>query len=126
VDPAAGPDPGDPAAARPPVLVCRACGAVVARPEDAIAVREAHAHHVFNPAGVVFHIGCFAQARGVRVAGPYTTAFTWFPGYAWAPTACGTCARHLGWAYRADAGATPRRFDALILERIGPGGGGRA
>lgn len=91
-------------------------------------VRESHAHHVFNPAGIVFHIGCFAEAPGVRAVGARTGRFSWFPGYVWCPTACGHCARHLGWHYVAEITVSPATFHALILDRVteSDGSGGQA
>ncbi|MBB4285749.1 cereblon family protein [Roseospira goensis] len=121
--PAPGVAAADPAARGRRRLCCRACGAVIARPEDAIAVGGAHSHHVFNPAGIVFHIGCFRDAPGVRAVGPRTGRFTWFRGYDWVVTACGTCARHLGWMYHAIADTAPATFQALVLDRLVETGG---
>jgi hypothetical protein len=110
------PGVGDPDTRRRAVLCCRACGAVVTTPDRAIVVREAHAHHVFNPAGVLFYIGCFADAPGVRAVGPRSDQFSWFPGHSWIVTVCAGCGRHLGWLFLSGAGGGG--FHALILDRL--------
>ncbi|WP_299435935.1 cereblon family protein [uncultured Rhodospira sp.] len=103
------------------VLCCRACGAEVTTPAQAISVRDAHEHHVFNPAGVLFRIGCFAEAPGVRPVGPRSDQFTWFPGHTWTVTVCAACGRHLGWLFRPVSGSGA--FHALILDRLVETGG---
>jgi len=105
------------------VIRCRACGEPVTRRAWSINVRDGHEHTVFNPAGVVFHIGCFEDAPGVRPFGPPSTAFTWFPGYAWRVGACAGCGGHLGWLYQAEPNAAaappdPPIFFGLILDRL--------
>ncbi|KAA5606471.1 hypothetical protein F1188_06295 [Roseospira marina] len=99
-----------------PALLCRACGALVTWPAEAIVVRGAHDHRVFNPAGVVFHIGCFERAPGAHPLGPHSTVFSWFPSYAWTVALCARCRAHLGWRFTG-AGA-PSVFHALILDRL--------
>lgn len=81
-------------------LVCRSCGFFVAFHRDRIAVRGGHVHHVFNPAGLLFVVGCFANVSGCRFEGEPTTECTWFPGYAWRVAVCGRCSAHLGWEFQ--------------------------
>lgn len=81
-------------------LVCRTCGQPVARLRDRISVGGKHVHALFNPAGILFEVGCFAQAPGCRFEGEFTRDFTWFAGYAWRFAMCLRCAAHLGWEYR--------------------------
>ncbi len=129
--PEAGPGPAATETETPEpeaVIRCRACGEPITRRAWAIRVRDGHEHTVFNPAGLVFHIGCFAEAPGAWAFGPRSTVFTWFPGYAWTVTACAGCGRHLGWLYLRESGAAgsatgPPAFHGLILDRLAEGAG---
>lgn len=95
-------------------LLCRTCGQPVTRLRDRIAVGGKHVHALFNPAGILFEVGCFGQAPGCRFEGEFTHAFTWFAGYAWRFAMCRRCAAHLGWEYRgADGG-----FAGLIMAEL--------
>jgi hypothetical protein len=82
------------------VLLCRTCAMPVARMWDRISVGGKHVHALFNPSGILFEVGCFAQAPGCRFEGEFTHDFTWFAGYAWRFAMCRRCAAHLGWEYR--------------------------
>jgi hypothetical protein len=74
---------------RPAGLIrCRRCLAAVARPGDAIAVDGGHEHTFANPHGIVFTIGCFAEARGCGTAGGASPEFTWFRGFEWRVGIC--------------------------------------
>ena len=81
-------------------LFCRPCGYGITGKEQAIEVNGAHEHTFFNPAGVVFHLGCFRNAGGCVQAGPATSEFTWFKGYVWRFSLCRNCGVHLGWQYQ--------------------------
>ncbi|MBE1425306.1 hypothetical protein H4684_001959 [Desulfomicrobium macestii] len=81
-------------------LLCRTCGQPVTRIRDRISVGGKHVHALFNPAGILFEVGCFAVAPGCRFEGEFTHDFSWFPGYAWRYAMCRRCAVHLGWEYR--------------------------
>ncbi len=70
-------------------------------------------HHVTNPLGVHFHIGCFVGAPGCRLDGQATPEWSWFPGYSWSLALCGSCGIQLGWHY---SGADT--FYGLILSRL--------
>jgi hypothetical protein len=68
-----------------------------------------------NPAGLLFHIGCFAEAIGCTVVGPDSPEYPWFAGFAWRYAQCGSCGRHLGWHFRS---AGKPGFFGLILDRL--------
>jgi hypothetical protein len=82
--------------------------------DERIAVDGGHGHHVVNPHGFAFDIGCFREAAGCVTAGAPTFEFTWFPGYAWRHALCGGCGTHLGWCFAAAASG----FFGLVLERL--------
>ena len=65
----------------------------------ATSVNGSHQHTFFNPAGVVYEINCYSQARGCVVHGLPTDEFSWFKGYVWQYAACITCQEHLGWFF---------------------------
>lgn len=98
---------------RPIVLACRACGLAITTNAERTERDGTHEHVFFNPAGILFRIGCFATAPGCRGIGPYETHFTWFPGHAWQTVVCRGCAAHLGWSF-----VGPTRFSGLILDRL--------
>ena len=99
-------NPGDP-------LRCRACGATITQRNQQIAVSGKHFHTFFNPAGIVYELGCFRRAPGCRVAGSPSSEFTWFAGYLWRYALCRGCATHLGWYFQ---GEVP--FFGLIVNRL--------
>ena len=93
---------------------CAACGHTLAHPRDSVTVNGASAHEFMNPSGIRFVVRCFAKADGARELGESSSVWTWFPGYAWTPLACGGCAAHVGWSFRAEE----RAFFALIADRV--------
>lgn len=103
----------------PRLYRCRQCGRVVARHDWLLPMGGDHEHVVFNPAGMVFRLWCFADALGLRPVGVPSVAFTWFRGYAWSVALCGDCGTHLGWRY--DGSAQPSRFYGLIKDRLTEG-----
>jgi hypothetical protein len=95
-------------------IVCARCGGFVTESRARSSVNGAHEHTFINPAGVIFRVGCFSEAPGVRPAGEESSHWTWFAGFAWQVALCRSCAEHVGWNYRnADS-----RFVALIADRI--------
>ena len=77
-------------------------------------VRGSHTHTFFNPAGIVFELGCFQGAPGCLVVGEPSFEFTWFPGHTWRIALCRQCQMHLGWLFvNQDA-----FFHALILSKL--------
>ena len=97
-------------------LLCAVCGYPITTRDAAIAVAEKHLHTFFNPAGVLYEIGCFREADGCITVGEPTTDFSWFPGYGWLYTACARCTSHLGWRFESVNG--PHGFHGLILKRL--------
>lgn len=119
-----GDAPTHPEAARPiparesdrgRTIVCANCGLPITNEAARISVQEAHEHRFMNPAGLLFHIGCFAHAAGCRVIGPASEEYPWFPGFAWRLALCGGCADHLGWQFQAREGAS---FFGLRLDHL--------
>lgn len=95
-------------------LRCFRCLHPITRRKDQTTVNGRHSHVFANPGGLIFEIGCFRLAPGCAPAGPATSEFTWFDGYAWQVAVCGGCMSHLGWYYTtADAS-----FYGLILNRL--------
>jgi len=96
-------------------ILCRQCRQAITRPAERISVQGAHRHTFANPHGIVFEIGCFKYAQGCGYAGPPSTEFTWFSGYAWRVSFCTMCLTHLGWVFIAGSGDS---FHGFILERL--------
>jgi hypothetical protein len=80
-------------------IFCAACGLSMTRQRWAVSRRDAHEHTVFNPAGNVFTILCFAEAPGAALQGEPSSDFTWFPSYRWIVASCHGCAIHVGWRF---------------------------
>ncbi len=99
-----------------PEIVCRACGATITQPDQAISIAGAHRHTFANPHGIVFEIGCFRNAPGCAHVGPATDDFTWFAGYLWRIAICGVCHEHLGWRYVLSGQA--EGFHGLIVDKL--------
>ncbi|GAB1410762.1 hypothetical protein MASR1M90_19160 [Desulfovibrionales bacterium] len=97
-----------------PWLYCRTCRQPIVQQSARISIQGKHEHVFFNPAGLVFEIGCFAHAPGCVRQGEPSTDFTWFPGYAWNFSLCMCCHAHLGWWYATDQDG----FFGLILAQL--------
>jgi hypothetical protein len=89
---------------------------VVTGGEQRFAVGGAHRHTFFNPAGIVYEVGCFRQAVGCIASGPPSAEFTWFAGHLWRIALCRRCRTHLGWHFTSG----DESFFGLILPRLAP------
>ncbi|MBI3183244.1 MAG: hypothetical protein HYZ28_13990 [Myxococcales bacterium] len=94
-------------------LVCVACAHPITHEGCRVEVGGSHRHTRLNPAGTLFHFGCFSRAEGCVVSGPPTLEHTWFPGHAWQYASCARCRAHVGWFFMGD-----RTFFGLILDRL--------
>ena len=97
-------------------LVCRFCKAKITSTAARIEMKGSHEHTFFNPAGVVYRIGCFVRAPGCMQDRQASDEFTWFPGHRWRIASCRKCGCHLGWSFS----GTGSGFFGLILNRILP------
>ncbi len=95
-------------------IYCRECGRTVTGRDQKIAVQGSHAHTFFNPAGIVFELGCFSAAPGCHRVGEASSDFTWFAGFFWSCALCSGCNSHLGWFFEMG----DRSFYGLILAKI--------
>lgn len=95
-------------------VLCASCAHVIARRSDRIEVNGGFAHLFVNPAGIEYHVGCFADALGCAISGSPMAADTWFPGFRWRLATCEECQHHLGWYFdNAEA-----YFYGLVLDYI--------
>ena len=99
-------------------ILCRACGFAVTGGRHRMAMQGHHEHRFMNPAGFLYHIGCFSEAVGCVIVGPPSHEYPWFPGFVWRFALCGGCRTHLGWHFRSEDGAG---FFGLILDRLREG-----
>ena len=97
-----------------PGIFCRTCAHRISSDNDRIAVNGSHTHTFFNPAGLVFELGCFRRAPGCLVSSEASNQFTWFAGYSWRPAFCARCAGHLGWRFE----KVDHAFFSLILANL--------
>ena len=95
-------------------LICKRCGYKITTRSASITVGNAHQHTFANPAGLLFEIGCFQSAPGCLNTGPFTDEFSWFKGYKWRISICGSCLTHVGWMF----GSATHLFFGLILDRL--------
>ncbi len=94
--------------------ICRACGNVIASPAEKLEIDGKFSHTFVNPAGIIYNIVCFSDARGCIIFGDPITDFTWFPGFGWSYALCSNCQAHLGWYYSSEG----KGFYGLILDNI--------
>src|SRR5215470_19161246 len=95
------------------ILACARCAAAVTTTSARRTVGGTHEHTFANPHGIVFRIGCFAEAS-CRAEGEPSLYWTWFPGFAWRTEWCFLCGQHLGWVFENAA----ERFHGLVLDRL--------
>lgn len=95
-------------------ILCKECGHRLTSHDQAVELEGKHEHTFFNPAGVLFEIGCFSDAPGAEVWGVPTTEFVWFPGYAWRFANCAGCHTHIGWQFLSGESS----FFGLVLNRL--------
>lgn len=93
---------------------CGACRAFVTARDARVEIEGSHEHIRNNPSGIVFQIGCFANAPGCIGVGEASAHFTWFAGHTWQVALCRRCYAHLGWQFRGRGAG----FFGLILNRI--------
>lgn len=96
------------------VLRCRRCNAPITTFKEQTSRDGQHRHTVFNPAGIVYEIGCFRQAPGCVAPGAASREFSWFAGYSWRVAFCALCLEHLGWYFSGGEAA----FFGLIVNRL--------
>lgn len=94
-------------------LLCSSCQAPITTAKERDQKQSKHLHTFFNPAGIVYEIGCFRKAPGCLVYGRPSTEFSWFSGYFWQIVYCRRCGQHLGWKF---SGAD--EFFGLIVNRL--------
>jgi hypothetical protein len=87
---------------------------VVTARDHKIAVNGSHGHTFFNPAGIVYELGCFRKAPGCRIAGERSSEFSWFTGHVWRFALCRSCNAHLGWFFEGSENA----FYGLIFANL--------
>lgn len=95
-------------------VLCRQCGHTITERKNACEVNGSHGHTFFNPAGIVFQIGCFTGAPGCILHGPASREFSWFAGYSWRLALCYNCTTHLGWFFS----SSNHSFLGLIFNRL--------
>jgi len=95
-------------------ILCKECGHKLTSQNHAVDIEGKHRHTFFNPAGVLFEIGCFQDAPGVEIWGVPTTEFAWFSGFAWRFTNCAGCQTHIGWQFLSGEIS----FYGLVLNRL--------
>lgn len=81
-------------------LLCSLCRLVITDERQVLEVNGLHYHTFFNPAGLVFEIACFADAKGCRQEGVPSTHFSWFAETSWQVAICRSCESHLGWFFQ--------------------------
>lgn len=95
-------------------LICKTCSLHITSNDHRTVIEQSHRHTFFNPAGVVFEIGCFRYAQGCSPVGRPSGEFSWFASMLWTPVVCSECLSHLGWLFEGNL----RRFYGLILRQL--------
>ncbi|PCI29696.1 MAG: hypothetical protein COB67_03570 [SAR324 cluster bacterium] len=97
-------------------LRCKVCSHKIVKPKDKIEVQGGFDHNFLNPAGRVFHIGCFQDAQGCFATGGSSSEWSWFQGFTWQIALCNQCLSHLGWIF--DSPQEQHSFYGLILDTL--------
>ena len=97
-------------------LLCRHCRLLITTSKERLEKDGTHLHTFFNPAGIVYEIGCFRRAPGCLPFGPSSSEFAWFSGYFWQVVYCRGCQQHLGWMFSGED-----RFFGLIVNKLAEG-----
>ncbi len=97
-------------------LLCRVCQLLITTSRERIEKDGKHLHTFFNPAGIVYEIGCFRRAPGCLEFGPPSSEFAWFGGYSWQVVYCLSCQQHLGWKFSGE-----ERFFGLVVNKLSEG-----
>lgn len=95
-------------------LLCAGCGNIVTSRDQRITVDSQHLHTFFNPAGLVYELGCFKRAPGCLPAGEPSAEFAWFAGHVWRVGVCSGCLAHIGWLFESGDSS----FFGLIVSRL--------
>ncbi len=96
-------------------ILCGKCENKITLPSHKMEVQGSFNHTFLNPAGHVFHIGCFGKADGCIVLGIPTSEWTWFQNNEWRTAVCSQCFEHLGWFFSSPQG---KDFFGLILDSL--------
>lgn len=96
------------------VLRCWRCDTEITKDRQRISRDGKHLHTFFNPAGIVYEIGCFRNASGCLLQGTVSNEFSWFRGYTWQICVCIACLEHLGWYFSGGNDG----FFGLIVHRL--------
>lgn len=94
-------------------LLCRVCHLLITTSRESLEKDGKHLHTFFNPAGIVYEIGCFRRAPGCLVYGAPSSEFAWFGGYSWQIVHCRSCQQHLGWMFSGED-----RFFGLVVNKL--------
>ncbi len=97
-------------------LLCRVCQLLITTSRERIEKDGKHLHTFFNPAGIVYEIGCFRRAPGCLAFGSPSSEFAWFGGYSWQVVYCLSCQQHLGWKFSGED-----RFFGLVVNSLTEG-----
>ncbi len=96
-------------------ILCKNCHGAVTSQSSVIEVNGKHQHSFFNPAGLIYEIGCFSDAGGCITYGDFSYDFSWFPGYARNYALCKSCLLHLGWYFHTE---NKKNFFGLIKKYL--------
>lgn len=94
---------------------CKHCNSKITLDSEQIQVAGGFQHTFLNPAGNIFHIGCFQKANGCVVIGIPSTEWSWFESYSWQIALCGDCLNHLGWFFNS---GNQSSFFGLIIDTL--------
>ncbi|KAH7574286.1 hypothetical protein ACOSQ2_008672 [Xanthoceras sorbifolium] len=81
---------------------CKNCKTAIARRSDMLVMSSDGPLGAYvNPSGCVHEIMTLYKANGLALVDRARTEYSWFPGYAWTISSCGTCETHMGWLFTA-------------------------
>lgn len=84
-------------------IICKFCNNKITDSSKLILINNSTNHTFVNPAGILYNINCYSEAKGCIVTGNKTEEFSWFKGFSWEFALCNNCLNHLGWFYTSDS-----------------------
>lgn len=83
-------------------ILCKFCNNKITDSSKIITINNSDNHTFINPAGILYNITCYLEAKGCMIIGEKTEDFSWFKGFKWQIAICNVCFNHLGWFYTSD------------------------
>lgn len=102
------------------VYVCGNCDSFIERQSQMFPMSTEGPQGTYcNSGGFIYETVTLFTAQGLKLSSVPSTAYTWFPGYAWTIANCKSCSLHMGWKFTAVVdNLQPRSFWGLTRKNL--------